>query len=311
MPIRRELLFGRVGDVDAATAKTLVKAVLLKPAYFFNANFAYMQRMSMAMSRGALNVSTRTVDPTRPITWEFSAFSQNGEDGIIDFLLSRIHKPNRYFFEIGASDGLENNSAYLAFAKRYAGLMVDGDEFKSGNAQRFLQPLNWAVRYVARFVEPWNAAAIVEESLHRDPDFFSLDIDGNDYFVLDALMQAGLRPKVICVEYNSAFGPDAATSIEYAPGMDYQTFHPSMLYYGVSIGGWRHLLDGAGYRFITVESRGVNGFFVDPDAVEVPDGIQALEFAENVGQLERQRCTWERQFAHIKDLPLLQLVPAP
>lgn len=290
-----------------ARVKARTKALLLKPAFFFNASFAYMPRLSMAMSRGALNVAARQVDPINPATWEFSAFSQHGEDGVIDFLLTRIEHPNRYFVEIGASDGLENNSSYLAFAKRHAGLMVEGDPFKADHARRFLQPLNWAVRYLCLQVEPGDAATVLSHSLHRDPDFFSLDIDGNDYFVLEALLREGLRPKVICVEYNSAFGPDAAVSITYTPGLDYQTFHPSRLYYGVSIAGWRRLLEGFGYRFVTVESRGINGFFVDPAAVSLPPGLQGLSFAENVAQMESHRCSWEQQFAQIEALPLLHL----
>src|SRR3954453_810009 len=191
------------------TAKTAVKRALLKPARFYNQSFAYVGRLEMGFSRGALNVATRRLDPLRPTTWEFSAFSQNGEDGITDHLLALVKTPNRYFLEIGASDGLENNTSYLAFAKKYDGLMIEADSYKSANAEHFLQPLNWAVKYLNRFVEPHNVNEILEHALHPDPDFFSLDIDSNDYFVADALLGAGLRPKVVCVEYNSAFGPNA------------------------------------------------------------------------------------------------------
>jgi len=56
-----------------------------------------MQRMNMALSRGAATSALRNVDLTKPDTWEFSGFSQNGEDGIIDVLTRQILKPNRYF----------------------------------------------------------------------------------------------------------------------------------------------------------------------------------------------------------------------
>lgn len=140
------------------------------PAAFFNNHFAYTSRLNMGFSRGALNLAARRLDPTQPATWEFSAFSQNGEDGIM-----------------------------------------------------------------------------LDECLHRDPDFFSLDIDSNDYFVMVALLEQGLRPKVVCVEYNSAFGPTATLSIRYTASLDYLGFHESQLYYGVSVAGWRTLFERHGY----------------------------------------------------------------
>lgn len=282
--------------------KTKVKAALLRPAYFFNTNFAYTGRLQIGLSRGALNASMRHVDPERPDTWELSAFSQNGEDGIIEHLLSLVRDPNRYFVEIGASDGLENNSSFLAFAQKYDGIMIEGDRFKSGNAKRFLQSLNWSVKYLNLFVEPANVDVILREAAYQDPDFFSLDIDSNDFFVMEMLLKQGLRPKVVCVEYNSAFGPVAKRSINYTPGIHYETFHESQLYYGVSVAGWRASLERFGYRFVTVERHGVNAFFVDESAVDLPHTIRGRDFAENTAQLRRHNTGWEGQFAKIAHL---------
>jgi hypothetical protein len=283
--------------------KTRTQQALLAPARFFNNNFAYGQRLAFAMSRGALNVSTRQVDPLEPSTWEFSAFSQNGEDGITDHLLSLIPEPNRYFVEIGASNGLENNSSYLAFAKKYCGLMVDGDEFKIGNAKRFLGPMNWGLEFLQMYVEPSTVPTLVSRLWHQDPDYFSLDIDSNDYYVMKALLAHRLRPKVLCVEYNSAFGPDQSVTVNYTPGLDYLTYHPSQLYYGVSVRGWMNLLADFGYQFVTVDTRGVNAFFVAQE-ISLPTELQALAFAENVAQFRSHRAPWQQQFEQIASLPL-------
>jgi hypothetical protein len=290
-------------NMNKTTIRSWAKSALLTPARFFNSSFAYVGRLEMGFARGAVNIASRTVDPCRPQTWEFCALSQNGEDGIIDELLRHVASPNRFFVEIGASDGLENNSAYLAFAKKYDGLMIDGDAFKSLNAKRSLQALNWAIRYVHLFVTPDNVEAVIAEVPYRDPDFLSLDIDGNDYFVLKALLRRDFRPKVICVEFNSAFGPTAAISIAYTPGLDYKSFHASQLYYGVSVTGWRVLLESLGYVFVTVDSHGVNAFFADPSEVSLPDGLVPLEFAENATQARRNGGGWDVQFAKIQHLP--------
>lgn len=79
----------------------------------------FLKEIEIGLSRGAVGSSTRNLNPSLPATWEFSAFSQNGEDGILDFLTSKILDPNKYFIEIGTSNGLANNTAYLAFVKKF------------------------------------------------------------------------------------------------------------------------------------------------------------------------------------------------
>lgn len=287
--------------------KTTVKSSLLTGAYFFNAEFSYMTRISASLARGAANLSQREVDATDPTTWEFSGFSQNGEDGIIAHLLSCLRESNRYFVEVGASDGLENNTSFLALSKKHCGLMVDGNGEKLRRAKRFIGPLNWGVDYLELFVEPGNFDQLLSRCLFHQPDFFSLDIDGNDYFVVAALLEAGFRPKVACVEFNSAFGPERPLSIPYTPGLDYLTFHESRLYYGASVMAWRTLFEASGFRFVTVDTRGVNAFFADKEAVDLPNELRPLEFAENIGQRLRHRCGWEGQFDKIAHLPLVDV----
>ena len=92
------------------------------------------QRIAIALAKGGAMMLARTVDNTDPRTWEFSGFSQNGEDGIIDVLCRQLASRNRYVVEIGAADGTENNSSWLLVAERYEGLMVEGDSRQSARA---------------------------------------------------------------------------------------------------------------------------------------------------------------------------------
>lgn len=287
--------------------KTTAKSSLLAGAYFFNTEFAYTTRIAASLARGAANLAQREVDAVDPTTWEFSAFSQNGEDGIVAHLLSCLHETNRYFVEVGASDGLENNTSFLALSKKHCGLMVDGNGEKLGRAKRFVGPLNWGVDYLELFVEPGNIDRLLSRCLFREPDFFSLDIDSNDYFVMAALLASDFRPKVVCVEFNSAFGPQKTVSIPYTPGLDYLTFHESQLYYGASVMAWRTLFAEHGFRFVTVDSRGVNAFFAAKEAIDLPGELRPLEFAENIGQRLRHRCGWEGQLSKIDHLPLIEV----
>lgn len=272
------------------------------------AELLFMNRVTLACARGSLDLAGRRPDPTRPATWEFGAFSQNGEDGLIAELLSRVSSPNRYFVELGASDGLESNSSYLAYVKRYSGLMVEGDPDLWATAQRLLQPLNWGVHYLNQFIEPDDVDRIAAACREDRPDFLSLDIDGVDYYVAEAVLQAGLRPKVVCVEYNSAFGPARPVTIPYSRGFDYRAAHPSRLYYGASVMGWRKLFATWGYDFVSVDTNGVNAFFIDPGEVRLDvSGLQRLEYQENFAQRLQQGGSWPSQLAKIAGLELSEI----
>ncbi|OAS20742.1 hypothetical protein A8708_18345 [Paenibacillus oryzisoli] len=118
------------------------------------------------------------------------------------------------------------------------------------------------------------------------------------------MLESGLRPKIFVVEYNSAYGPEQRMTIVYHKDFvwDYSSYE-NYLYFGVSISAWRKLFEEHGYKFVTVERRGVNAFFVDPACFETCflDNIKGLHFAENFYQLQKYRVTWEEQFQLMKN----------
>jgi hypothetical protein len=266
-------------------------------------------RVALALARGAAMRNARSIDPKMPTTWEFCGFSQNGEDGITDYLLGSVRSPNRHFLEIGSASGLENNSSWLAIARRYSGLMVEANSAMARRLRSLRPIFGPGVSVVQMFVDQTNAREVVELCLHRDPDFFSLDIDGNDYYVMKALLDEGLRPKVIAVEYNSVFGPDRCTTITYRPDFVAREASPSGLYYGISIAGWKKFLTSRGYLFVTVEQNGVNAFFADPSALETDllAEVRGLPFRENFAHLTRFRRSWPDQFELIKQMDFVEL----
>jgi hypothetical protein len=266
-------------------------------------------RIAIALARAAATSALRQIDPTDPSTWEFSGFSQNGEDGILDYLCRHLLRSNRYFVEIGASDGLENNTTWLALAKRFGGLMIDGDPSKATECRETLAELNWAIEFASMMVNVESTQTFERLTLFKDPDVFSLDIDSFDYYVADALIDRVVRPKIVVVEYNSTFGPDRAVTIPYQFPFNRHRAHPSGNYYGVSVMGLRHLLEGRGYRFVTVEQNGVNAFFADPQQFEAGflDVVRGTEFRENLVQRRESRTDWRGQLAQIGTLPLVEI----
>ena len=159
------------------------------------------------------------------------------------------------------------------------------------------------------FVGTKNIRDLKKIALHESPDVFSLDIDGIDYHVAEAILSCGLRPKIFVVEYNSAFGPDRSITIPYSDDFIFTETHASHLYYGVSISGWRKFFTSAGYHFVTVDSKGVNAFFVDSRWFkdEFLAGVRGVDFCENRYQLIKFKGDHAKQFPLIKDLPLISI----
>jgi len=259
------------------------------------------ERIAIALSRGGAMRQARNIDLRRPETWEFGGFSQNGEDGILDVLRSQLSSSNRYFVEIGAADGIENNTAWLLVAERYSGLMIEGNPHLTERAKRAVISHSIGAEAVSMFVTRETVPRIKKLALHADPDVFSLDIDGNDYFIATALFEHGFRPKIFVVEYNSVFGAERSCTIQYRDDFVI-TAHPSELCYGVSIAGWRKFFASQGYRFITVDRNGVNGFFVDPSHFQAPflDQIDGTGWRENLYQFRKFRRSSAEQFELIK-----------
>jgi len=267
------------------------------------------QRIIIALSKGGAMMNSRSVDLTIPATWEFSGFSQNGEDGILDVLRRQLKVKNRYFIEIGVSDGVENNSAWLVVAEKYAGIMIEGDSRLAKRANRMISGHSVGGECYNMFVTKDNIKNLKSLAFYNNPDVFSLDIDGNDYYIAQAILDGGFRPQIFVVEFNSVYGPERRLTVEYRDDFTFTLAHPTQLYYGVSIAGWRKFFESRGYRFITVDQNGVNAFFVDPASFDQDflNGVKPLEFAENRYQYRKFRMPSEKQFELISNQKFISI----
>jgi len=261
-----------------------------------------LHRLSFAMSRAAASAPLRELDPTRPSTWEFAAFSQHGEDGIIDYLTRRLRNSHGYFVEIGVGNGLENNSAWLALARSFSGLMVDGNEKHLAWCEYILRPMHYGLTFKQMFVTRENVKTIHSLSQYADPDVFSLDIDGNDYHVAEMLLEIGFKPKIWVLEYNSALGPERSITIPYRSDFRIEMAPGADLYSGCSLKAWQRLMSRNGYRFVTVDLSGTNAFFLHPVHFE-PEFVAKLRgttWRENSSHRREYQTDWEGQFELIK-----------
>ena len=281
----------------------------LRGPLFYLKRAWYTQRINSALSRGAATSALRNIDVTDPTTWEFCAFSQNGEDGILDYLSRKLTKQNRYFVEIGSGDGIENNSAWFAIARKYSGVMVEGNPEKSHWSKIMVSPINIGVKCYNLFVSLDLAQSITDLFLHKEPDIFSLDIDGNDYYIAQALFESGFRPKIVVVEYNSVYGPTQSLTVEYKDNFNFVKAHKSQLYFGVSVTGWKNFFLRFGYQFVTVDLNGINAFFIDRSKFDhqFVNKIKGIDYQENHYQMHKFKLPWQERFKMIQSMNYMQI----
>ncbi len=168
---------------------------------------------------------------------ECRAFSQNGEDGILLHLFGLIGVTNRRFAEIGVEDGRQCNTANLALNFGWSGVMIDRDPEGVASARAFYGShahTRETVRVVESHVTRENVDdLLVEAGAEGEIDLLSIDIDGNDLWVWEAVRRT--NPRVVVVEYNASFGPERSVSVPYDAGFDRMTVHPSGYYHGASL----------------------------------------------------------------------------
>ena len=199
---------------------------------------------------------------------EFRVFSQWGEDGIIQYLISRIPIPNRVFIEFGVENYRESNTRFLLVNNNWSGLVMDGDA--KNIKQIRAMPLYWRHDLNAKcaFITAENINSLIHDAgIYGDIGLLSIDIDGNDYWVWKAISEETISPRIIIVEYNSVFGKECAVTIPYTEDFIRTKAHFSNLYFGASLNAFCLLAEGKGYKFVGSNSTGNNAFFVRSDVI--------------------------------------------
>ena len=244
---------------------------------------------------------------------EFKVSSQWGEDGIIQFLLSRVPITNKVFVEFGVGDYRESNTRFLLKHDNWGGLVIDGS---TRNVQRLkLDQVFWQqdLKADCAFITRDNINELISRNgIGGDIGILSVDIDGNDYWIWEAI--TCINPRIVICEYNSLFGPRKNVTTPYQD--DFQIFkaHYSGLYWGASIGAFDSLAKKKGYTLVGSNSAGNNVFFVRDDVLNgVKSHAPAQAHVESRFRISRDMkgqlsfLDKEAGLELIKDLPLVDV----
>jgi hypothetical protein len=203
---------------------------------------------------------------------EFKVFSQWGEDGIIQYLIRHVPIERKLFVEFGVENYAESNTRFLVLNNLWAGLVLDGSAENVEQIKR--DSIYWSNNLKAEqtFITKDNIDDVITRNgIGGDIGLLSVDIDGNDYWVWEAI--TSISPRIVICEYNSLFGPVAKVTTPYDPAFVRDTAHHSKVYYGASIAALSALASKKGYSLVAGNSAGNNVFFVRNDLL---GGLQVL-----------------------------------
>jgi len=197
---------------------------------------------------------------------EFKVFSQFGEDGILQYIISEtgLARNEGVFVEFGVQNYLESNTRFLLMNNHWRGMIIDGSREYIESIRN--QDLYW--RHDLTAVHAWvdrdNINQLIGDAgFSDDIGILSVDIDGNDYWVWERIEV--VRPIIVVIEWNSVFGPEYAISVPYDPAFRREKAHYSCLYWGASISAFEQLGSRKGYALLGSNAAGNNLFFVRKD----------------------------------------------
>ncbi len=242
----------------------------------------------------------------------FKVFSQWDEDGIIQYLIHQVPIANRTFVEFGVENYEESNTRFLLLNNHWQGMVLDA--CPADIAYIRSDRIHW--QYDLQVQQAWitreNIEGLVAQSgFGEDLGLLSIDVNGNDYWIWQALER--VRPRIAIVEYNSVLGLDPV-AVPYRADFDRTAAHFSNLYYGSSLAALDHLARSKGYILLGSNIWGHNAFFVRSDVAGELRGLEpgeayvASRFRE--ARDEAGRLTYARgedRFHQIEHLPVVNV----
>lgn len=197
----------------------------------------------------------------------FHVHSQTDEDGFLLYIFSLIYTTNKKVIEIGCGDGIECNSANLIINHGWQGLLLDGNKNNINIGKKIYSFLKTTSSNPPKLVNTWitsdNIDRLIEDNgFNGEIDLLSIDIDGNDYWIWQAIKC--VNPRAIVVEYNTYWMENESVTVPYDPQFEAKIINGAY-YCGASLAAFVSLGKKLGYRLVGSNTRQYNAFFVRND----------------------------------------------
>jgi len=200
-------------------------------------------------------------DPRHLAPYGYKIFSESDEDGIINEIFRRIGVEDRTFFEFGVGNGGQNNTVNL-LVQGWRGFWIEGspDNMRVISTRLAAYIRAGELKALQAFITRDDINQLISRlGVPESLDLLSIDIDGNDYWVWEAMER--ISPRVVVIEYNATLRPPHSVVMEYKD--DYVWDGTS--YFGASLVALEKLGRAKGYSLVGCNFTGVNAFFVRND----------------------------------------------
>lgn len=234
-------------------------------------------------------------------------YSQNGEDGIIDYIFFMINTTNKRCIEFGIGEVVGSNTANLIINHGWSGLLMDQDSKITDSAIKYYNENFSHVFGILKHTKIINQLVTIENinSIFKDNgfsgeiDLLSIDIDGNDYWIWKAINE--VNPRVLVIEYNPSFGDERSITVPYKENFNRFDIHPA--YHGASLEALVRLAIQKGYSLVACDISGCNAFFVRNDLIK---DIQCLTAKQAYYDSSRRQRN-EELFDQVKHLGYVEV----
>jgi hypothetical protein len=234
-----------------------------------------------------LSAFNETRNSTNLADYEFKVFSQWGEDGIIQYLSKAIELKHKTFIEFGVESFMEANCRFLLMKDNWSGYVIDASSSNISIMKNSYFYWKHQIDAVDAFVTKDNINDLLAKScFDKDVGILSIDIDGNDYFILEAINT--VQPRILICEYNAVFGA-RKISVPYEPDFCRTRKHYSNLYWGASLSAITFLANRKGYSLVGTNSSGCNAFFVRDDLLNEKVKVLTAEQAFSPSTIRQSR----------------------
>jgi hypothetical protein len=205
----------------------------------------------------------------------YSVYSQFDEDGLIQYLISKVKVDRDHFVEIGIEDYRQSNTRYLLEKNSWTGKIFDCVD----GALTFLDTFDLRTLHTIDFQKSMVTVDNINDLIRPEGKIgiFSLDIDSMDYYVFERLEA---KPSIIILEYMATYGSAADVSVPFRTEFDRFQHHYSGLCVGASLVAMTRLASMKGYSLVGC-SDGHNAFYVRNDCL---NGLPVKTPAEAIGR---------------------------
>ena len=190
-------------------------------------------------------------------------FSQNGEDGIINYLVDKLKLNNKNFVEIGVGNYRESNTRFLYNTYHPKGLIIDCIDDMEKKVKPFVNLWKGDLRICNKQINSDNILDTLNQECDYEIDIFSIDIDSVDYWIIEKLKKN--ISKIFVAEYNPVFGSEFEVTVPNISRFERNKYHYSNLCYGMSLRALINLMDKKNYYFIGTNLQKINAFFISKD----------------------------------------------